>query len=401
MVNTTESADIKETRSIEQSNGHAVQPQLIATPYWGGQDDEVSLVDIALVVLKHKKVLCTLFVLVAGIGSAAIFLMPAQYKYAVVIETGTYALPDEHGNLGGRKVIEPVVHTKSKLETSFIPQAVMQFANDNPTLKAPELTVTVPKGANLIEISAKAPESKDALVKALLTDVANKVAIDHQRKSSDVLEELRQNVEVMEINVQELSAKLVDKEQARQLTALKLKNLEAEKGLLSRQTDRIDGEIAELQKHRALYLDDRARSKDALALLLIDNEISQSARQRDELENQLHIELAEEKAELEKVYDSEAAQISIVKAELSRAKEILSRYSASSVSNPNDTGGAPLVEMGKNIYPTTLSVNPYREVEPQGIGRLVKLAIVFVLALFVSLMMTFVAEFVSRVRSAE
>ncbi len=392
-TNSTSSASVSKDVEESKNNLH-LQPQLIASPYWGPQEDEVSLIDIALVVLKHKKTLFGVFFLIIALGTAAIMVMPEKYKYAVVIETGTYALPDENGNLGERKVIEPVGHTKSKLETSFIPQVMLERAADDPDIKLPKFEVTVPQGANLVEISARAPESRELLIKSLLAEVAQKVSEDHATKSSDVLEELQQNVESMEIKIQELAAKLVENQRDREVTQLKLQNIKAEQNLLDRQIGRINTEIEQLQQHRVVYLKDDAKSKDALALLLIDNEISQSARQRDELENQLYIELPAEKADFEKQFESQAAKIKIVDAELSRAREIYNRYAVKGESSS-------LFEAKKNIFPTTLSVNPYRYMKPEGVGKAVKLVIVGLCAIFMALMMTFVTEFVGRVRRAE
>ncbi len=412
MVTTTQPTDAKKKQAADHIAPLPGQPQLIASPYWGPQEDEVSLIDIALVVLKHKWVLFGTFLSILLLGLLAITLLPEQYRYAVVLESGTYALPDEHGSLGERKLIEPVVHTKSKLETSIIPKITVKYLSENPDLSLPEFAVSVPKGANLVEISAKSTEDQEVLIKSILNNIADKVASDHQRKSVDVIEQLHQNVERMEIKVQALSASLLDQRKKREVTELKLSNLDEKKKLLEAQITRIDGEIEQLHKHKTLYLRDNARSKDALALLLIDNAVSQSSRQRDELEKQLHLEVNNEKAELQRLYEAEAANIELEKAELERAQEILGRFSVASeeqkeslntASMANTVEDQPLsfLDAGKNFYPTRRAVDPYREIRPEGLGKAVKLIIVGIMAGFIALMMTFIAEFVGRVRKQE
>lgn len=370
--------------------------QFLAAPYLKATNDEVSLVDIALVLVKNRHILAIATALFLFFGVLCVMLIPVKYKYAVVLETGSYVLPDEHGNLGERKLIESAGHTKSKLETSIVPQTLLRHPETENERKLPEFTVSVPDGSNLVEISVKAPESKDAVVISLLESVAKQVSVDHKVKSSDVIEALRQRVELMEVKVQELSAKLVEQKQNQRATAMSLERLKDKRALLSKQLERISGEVAQLQESRKLYMQDSSRAKDAMALLLIDNEASQSARQRDELENELFVELASEKAWLEKRYENQSVKVETVSAELGRAKEIFKRFSKKSVDSSNN-----MLEVGKNIYPTTLAVDPYREREPLGIGLLVKFIIVVLLSIFFGLVITFIAEFVKQVRKAD
>ena len=299
--------------------------------------------------------------------------------------------------MGQRQLIEPLGHTKSILETSIIPQILLKQAGMSEQSFLPEVSVNVPKGANLVEVSIEAPESKGEQVLATLTEIAGKVSEDHRLKSGDIQEILQQKVEMMAVKVQALSAKLVEGQRNREVIALKLERLQDKRDLLRAQIERINSEVAELQKTRSLYLNHSAKSKDALALLLIDNEINQSARLRDELEHALLIELPEEQSELTNLLDSKAAQLEIATVKLDRAKEIYGRYSRSAQGSGESNVA---LEESKNIYPTNLAVNPYRSVEPLGIGRSVKLVNVFLFASFIALMMTFIAEFISRVRGA-
>lgn len=390
------------------ANAEPVHTDLSTRPYYASAADEISLVDVALVVMKRKRVLWLTVALILGFGVIYVLMSPDKYKYAVVLETGSYVLPDEHGNLGERKLIEPAGHTKSKLETSMIPQTLLRYAEQENDDQLPDFTVTVPDGSNLVEMSVKAPESKGPVVLQLLNNIANQVAQDHKEKSSDVVEALRQQVESMGVNIQELSATLVAEQRNREATAKSLARLDDKRALLTSQVERVTKEVAQLQQSRDRYFKNAVQAKDALAVLLIDNEISQSARQRDALENELHIELASEQAWLQKRFENQSVKVETVNAELGRAKEIFGRFSdtnpninSNTQSDATEGSTETYLELGKNIYPTTMSVDPYRAREPLGISKVVQLVIVVMLSLFFGLMMTFVAEFISQVRQAD
>lgn len=350
---------------------------------------ELSLVDLAAIVVKHRTVLYVVFLGILLLGGLLLLLTPAKYKHAVVIEAGTYALPDEKGNLGERRPIEEVDHTKSKLITSFIPSVLLEWRIENKDRKIPEFSVSVPKGSDLVEIFSTAAEDDGSIMIGLLEKISSKVIEDHRKQSKDIVEQVRQNVAAIEINSQHLNAKLTEKKKEKELMHLKLSSLVVEKELLAKQIDRINTDLKNYQTQKSAFIGSSDKANEALSLLLIENELTRLYQVRDGLENKLILDVQLREAEIEKSIDRQNAQIIAYKLEADRASEMLNRFKESLLA----IGGG----RGLNLYPTRLSVQPYTSGQAQGLSLSVKALLILAIAIFLSIFATFIYEFKLKV----
>lgn len=401
---TTEHEVAKEPNSDIQETIDHQRTGFQTNPAWHNNaavppQNEVSLLDVALIIIKHKKALFSTIAAILILGTVLIATTSKKYRYSVVIESGTYSLPDEKGSLGDRKPIEPIGNTQSKIETSFIPKVLMEHTTNNTNApSSPIFNIRVPAGANIIEISADAGNSPqiEENTKKLLGEIATQVIQDHQKKSADVLEQLRQNIEALEMNVKSLKTNLIEQTKNRETLQGKADNLATQKGLVEKQISRLTTEINALQNTKKEYIQDPSKPKDALAILLINTEINQNGLRRDELENQAFVILPNEETALRKTIETKNAQIDLKKSELEQAQRILKRYRSDNTENADKLA---FTNIDRNIYPTKISVEPYRSNMPNGISNNIALAATVILALFFGVLSTFISEFISKLKS--
>lgn len=395
----------KSETSESPSPTYVMAPQ----PYY--MDDEISLVDLIRVIIKHKTVLALVFLLVSLASLVSVLVMPKKYEYQTVIELGSYMLPNEQGVLSERRYIEGLNQSKSKLEKRFITQVVNQYINEsgNPAdVSVPKFSVSAPKNGNLLILTTQWIEEGDQVI-ALENQIANNLVQDHLVLANEILEQARQRKENYELELKTLSAEAVNLQGHDKVLRQKLARIEEEEVLLSAQLARLDGEIKNLIQQKAAYLSDKTAPKEAMAILLIDNELKQIRDHRDSLEIDLKIALKNRQAELEKSIQNNKSQIEIAQANEANVRKILARFNIDRVNNVIKTNGVENSSGTREfdpgqfqlIHPTQVVVKPNRSYDPVGMSRTVQLAIGLIAGLFLGLMACFVAELVDKVRTGE
>ena len=370
-------------------------------------EDEISLVDLIQVVLAHKTTLWSVFIGVFIATLLYVLAAPKQYNYETVIELGSYMLPNEEGILSERKFIESLDNSKSKLEKRFITQVLNEAAaeiNDLSELKLPKFKVDAPKNGNLLILSTHWDEDGESVL-SLEAKIANYLIRDHIVLANEILEQARQRKNNYKLELKGLTAEVSSLKQQDGVLTLRVARTEQEKMLYQKQLERLGQDIKNLVNQKAAYIADRTSPRDAMAILLLDNELKLIRDHRDELEIELHIALEDRKADLEKALADNRSEIEVAQATEDNVRSILSRFNIDSVVGTLSSTAEknPVNKEQKNqfqlIRPTQVVVNPNRSIKPVGMGRSVKLMIGLIAGGVLALLACFMAELVSKVRT--
>lgn len=305
-------------------------------------DDEISLVDIAVGVWKHRWFGLLVFCGVLALGITVALVKSKAYLYTTVIELG------EIGSGG----IEPPATVKAKLENAYIPAAARKIdlpANMQSSSLAVDVKLITTQGedekpAKLVVLQSEAPESKKSVYIALHEAAAQALVADHSRDTnferSELVNKLKQanlrlselqdpatltnklatlntkivgetislqslrNPDIFNVDRQELEKKItVAKAQLKnyddQAFYVKtvIKNLEKTESLLSSQIVSSRAYIEEA-KARSLELTATGEKDNAMALLLLDTKLQNSIDQTVALEQRLYTGIPNKRIEL-------------------------------------------------------------------------------------------------------
>ncbi|MBV1882522.1 MAG: hypothetical protein KUG82_12865 [Pseudomonadales bacterium] len=378
---------------------------LAPTPYT--PENEMSLVDLIRVVLSHKLTLFAVFSLTIVATLLFVLMMPKQYNYETVIELGSYMLPNEKGILSERKLIESLDNSKSKLEKRFITQVLNEAAaasKDLSEFEPPKFKVSAPKNGNLLILSTLWREDGDNVL-ALETKIANNLIQDHIVLADEILEQARQHKDNYKLELKELTASVMSIKQEGGVLSQRLARTEQEAILYSKQIQRLDVDVLSLVKQKAAYISDQTQPKEAMAILLLDNELKQIRDHRDRLEVELLIQLENRKADLRKALADNASTIEVAQANVENVRNILVRFHVDNVIDNKHLAETDSIRLSVQrnqfqlVRPTQVVVKPHRTFKAVGMGWLVQLGIGLVLGALLGVIACFMVELVGKVRS--
>lgn len=362
--------------------------------YQVSSDEEVSLVDLTAIVVRHQKVFYFVVGFLILIGLCAALVIPKKYLYSTVVEVGSYKLTDTNGVLGASQLLETIERSKNKLERHFITEAVMKHHKNNPEAGLPEVSVEAPKDSNIIVISTVGTIEENSNIN-LLNEVANKLVLDHHRKSEDIMEQLRQNVGIQVLKAEELKADLKSHQQEIKLIKTSLETMNSEEILFEKQIERKNIEIEKLTQHRNDYIKEKSQSKEALAILLIDNEIRHLREQRDVLEHKKLIGLVSERGLANKKIEDLQGKLIVVRKALENVLGVLKRYGIESVESAFSTDQ---IDLFMNMQHTEVVVKAFRSVNKVGIGRTAIVLFSGLVGVLLGLLSCFLFEFALKVK---
>jgi hypothetical protein len=371
-------------------------------------DDDISLVDVALLLIKHKRVLFAVFASIMLLGLSAILFMPKTYDYKAVLEIGSYRLPEQDGVLGKRQEIESITQVKSKLEKRFIPAVWLAYNQQNPDAGFPSVKVSAPTDSNVIELNVTGDQAKTQMYIELLNQVSANLISDHNQKLLDVREQVMQAIEKQRIKVGEYAAELENAKAEQRVLRKRMSEIQQEKTMLTQQLDRTDRNLEKINKLKAQYGAELNSSRDGIALLLLDNQLIETQKIRDSLESLEVVGLSKKAAGYESKLAEIEKSLSMNQLMYTSAKQVLDRYLG--VVIPGDaavTGTqAPVIPADAisvidpvlNINPTALVVEPYRRAEPASLSNTLMLGILVLTAFFISLIVVFTSDFMHKVK---
>ena len=143
-------------------------------------DDEISLIDLAVVLVRRRWVIFGVFALCAVVGSVVAWVKPAQYKYTAAIAIAQVP------NGSSLQPIESPQAVLARVENVYVPSARSALVKRAAEKDADyPVSASVPKGSSLIWLEAKGSEADGDDYTSLYTDVADSIrASEHPQVES-------------------------------------------------------------------------------------------------------------------------------------------------------------------------------------------------------------------------
>ncbi len=164
--------------------------------------NEISFVDIALIIIKHKLLASSIFILTLVTGTSFILLqtdkMVTKYNYQTTISVGNRTVVDR------TVYLEQPATLLAKLVHQYIPRAKQEL-NSNLSV-----TANIPPNSGIIVLQTNSADGNDKVATQLLNRVSELATIDHDKYYSSIelsLNKLSKNDDTVEIALQLSSLK--------------------------------------------------------------------------------------------------------------------------------------------------------------------------------------------------
>ncbi len=296
-------------RSTEESQRRSSGPDSINTIPDYAMEDEIDLLDLLVVFVKHKKVMLIAFVVPVLLSLLAALLISSKYNYTTRFELGL---------LSNNELLEPADAVVAKLTQGYVPTVLHDAATTNDDISTDLIKVSSPKKSNIIVLSSAAIQDKEELVTGLQQQVANQLLTDHRQRiniekskleaglyeAKVKLLELKNddlfNLELQKtnINIEKAKSDLKDIQQEKKSFGLEIKNLEFQKSLLKKQNQLAESRLKEIEeltqrldKQREQAVKRTGEASSAMTLMLLDGERLRLNNQRTTEIEKINVEL--------------------------------------------------------------------------------------------------------------
>lgn len=140
-------------------------------------EDEISLIDLYLVLVKHKKIMAIVIAVVLMLGAFYALSKTKVYNYSVSIQIGKMLAGKAQSE--GLQSIESPDAVLSKITESYIPYILNQYVSQHPGEDVPVIKAKLLKNSDIILLESKAPENA-TLQSLLMQSVVDRVLADHK-----------------------------------------------------------------------------------------------------------------------------------------------------------------------------------------------------------------------------
>ena len=139
-------------------------------------DDEISLVDLAVILARRKALIIFIITIFMALGIAKALLTPKQYTVSASIEIGSQII---EGNVN---FFESPQNLLAKLQNSFIPLTLNTYQLSNPDDKNNYIIrSSVPSSSEIIVLEMNGTEDEVSLMTTFLQNVIQKAIQNHNR----------------------------------------------------------------------------------------------------------------------------------------------------------------------------------------------------------------------------
>lgn len=328
-------------------------------------DDEISLVDLARVIWRHRRGAQATFLVIAACGLAAAALLPKKYTYTTTIEIGSRvednrAVPIEAPNT-----------VLAKLQESYVPQARRRYREAHPGIeKRFAVDARVPRDSQLVVLASTAPEQDGAAYRHIQEQAVQALVADHAR----MFENQRTAAALKKQRAEGQLRELVDQEA---MLKANMERLKSRAQLLEQQIADTRQLIDDATANRSRAVAEARDEARAMTLLMLDSEVRANRARLAELQRQLQIDLAAERDTLQTQLQKNQRDQVLQQAEVQRLDQQL-----------------------KNLQETRAVVLGMQSLEPVGISRALIVLLGILFGGLLALLMPLLLEFASRVRAA-
>jgi len=343
-------------RMIKEYN---VEAKRAKREFLSNETDEISLVELWVILVKRWKVIAISFVLFLVTGVAIAIYSPVKYLFSTTIEIGSFETDD-----GGRKLFEPLTLVQAKLKNSHIPDVMKELRVSNDASSLPVGVVVSGVG-----ITSLGRVSDSAVIKKIHSSIVDKIIDDH----SSLVEN---RMKLLEQQRQQKSQKLrLAKEYAE---SLKNRQSELLDGLTSLKTElnETHDHIVEMNKRNESKVG-RMQDDSTFKAIMMGRELEIYEARLLALDERFYVTIPQEILHLKKLLmdsndDILESQISL--------DFVQSQMTSMMVTRSNE-----------------LAV---QATKPSGIGKIPMVILSALMGFFVGVMLVFICEFISKSKDA-
>ncbi|MCT8470182.1 Wzz/FepE/Etk N-terminal domain-containing protein [Chromohalobacter canadensis] len=138
------------------------------------RDDEISLVDLAVILIRRWKAMAVIFVVVVALAVAAAFLLPKMYQY-----TSLYSVAEYTNQNGQRVGVESPASAVAKVQNLYLGQATRKLLEKHELESLPfEVSASNPSNTLLLQLDSEAAEENQPLVSELHQQIIDSLQQD-------------------------------------------------------------------------------------------------------------------------------------------------------------------------------------------------------------------------------
>lgn len=324
-------------------------------------EDEISLIDLWLVLTRRKVLIAAVCASAAVLGVAVAWLRPDIYEYTTSIQLART----------GSGLLESPETVRAKLESSYIPSVLNQRAGADDEEGEPRFGIkaSVPGGSQIILLESEGASDTAAQQVRLHQAVLERLTMDYGPE----LESARRSLEAERARIEHDLEVLRDEAQT---LAGQEGRLQRERELVEKQLTQVSASIEAAQERgREVMAGVEGDSARTTTLMLVRDEIQGYRQRRAELEERLDITLPARREELGTAVVENRRARARTRAQLQAIETQLAR-----------------IQETRAIVPTMRSMNP------AGPGRTTIMALAVVLGLMLGVFAAFFAEFLAKAR---
>lgn len=440
------------------------QPTPPGNPVYISPEDEISLIDLWLIIARRKKIFWGVFGFFMAAGLIFALTKTKQYEVTTVIEIGATV---QDGKLTPLKTPNSV---KVKLEHALIPKILNAGNADG---KHTAITTTVLKNSNIILLKSKATDDKvnktaetHAEIVSALTNVHDRILRLYRQKIAAGLFRAKSELELLKdqrstnaqrktiesqlkkasIKLAQLQDTTIQKHKRKSFEVQleneknRLESLKSKEMVLYSKSERVNtsskllkGQIEDLKHHISEAIQQKKRSiKDtkeaaqAMALLMIDNEIQQNRNRLSTLEERLYVGIENQRSDLTRNIEENLRQQKHQISLIDQKQQNIGRYlRENTLAQENQVSGIAQIRAKldkfeidqkqkiqikteqvnelnnrlSNLIETKAITPPLRSQNPVGTSGKLILTLSGILGIMLGLFSTFIAEFLSKART--
>ena len=330
-------------------------------------EDEISLIDLWLVLVKNKKIILIVIAVCITLGIGVALTTPQEYRYGTTISIG-YLIGEQ-----GSSIIDSPENVLAKINETYIPLVLNRYQQQNPDdQQSYTIDARIPKDSKVIVLESQAPEELESTYLVLHEQVVQELGKDHSKvldvarrniqtslaKSQHELEGLQDPIlykvkkHALELELEKAQLALEELKDPRIYTVPrkeleqniesassrfeKLQNeetfiqgqherLETQIDLLTKEIKELSDQISTTLKQKSLAVNEVNDEAKAMTLLLLDNTIQQNRNRLSNLEQQLYINIPERSSQLNNALDENRKAQEITRKEIDTLKAKLER----------------------------------------------------------------------------
>jgi|GEM_PF-1372466 len=356
-----------ETKELDHSSqlDPAMRYVMLESPM-SSQDDEISLLDLWLVLVKRKKLLLSIVLLVLFLGVVFALMMPRQYNYSTAIEIGAMSYDGSNRPV----YIESPSSLLAKINKSYIPLIIQTYIENHPESRAiPQIKAQLEKNSNILFIDLKGEEKFGEAYIELLNTLVVSVQQDHHRIS--LLK--RKDLELSKNKVKNVMFMLKEDEK---LLLSQSKRLDKKKLLLEGRINESRDLLRSSAKIKQSAIKEVGTEGQAISLMMVDSEMRKDREVLADLEEELYIEL------------ENTREIMMNQLTENRQKQARQNEELEKITMQQD-----------NLLETRAITRPLRSIKPVGTGKTLIVIISLFIGVFLALFIGFFSEFLEKARN--